>query len=173
MPWSKPSYRPQLGRFGAACEYLVWGSNGIMPLDRECGCLPGFFDSASPRNREHVTEKPLDVMIEIMAIVEKGGLVLDPFMGSGTTGVAAVKTGRKFVGVEIHERYFEIAARRIAGAVASGEQGGLFDDMLRSEFGELRPDVAAEIVETPEGEPATKKKAKDVEVCDLFGGGEA
>ena len=42
--------------------------------------------------------------------------ILDPFMGSGTTGVACAKTGRKFIGVEIEERYFEIACRRIEAA---------------------------------------------------------
>lgn len=44
-------------------------------------------------------------------------MILDPFMGSGTTGVAAVKLGRKFIGVEIEERYFDIARRRIAAAL--------------------------------------------------------
>ena len=48
----------------------------------------------------------------------KGETVLDPFMGSGTTGVACVKLGRKFIGVEIEERYFDIACRRIEDAVA-------------------------------------------------------
>lgn len=47
---------------------------------------------------------------------EDGETVLDPLMGSGTTGVAAVKAGRKFIGIEIEERYFEIACRRIEDA---------------------------------------------------------
>lgn len=49
---------------------------------------------------------------------ESGGTVLDPFMGSGTTGVACVKTGRKFIGVEIDPGYFEIAKKRIEKALA-------------------------------------------------------
>ena len=44
------------------------------------------------------------------------GTILDPFMGSGTTGVAAVKLGRKFIGIEIDARYFDIACRRIEDA---------------------------------------------------------
>ena len=44
--------------------------------------------------------------------------ILDPFMGSGTTGVAAVKLGRKFIGIEIEEKYFSIACRRISQALA-------------------------------------------------------
>lgn len=47
-----------------------------------------------------------------------GQTILDPFMGSGTTGVAAVKLGRKFIGIEIEPKYFEIACRRIADALA-------------------------------------------------------
>ena len=52
--------------------------------------------------------------------------ILDPFMGSGTTGVAAVKLGRKFIGIEIEPKYFDIACRRISEAL---KQGDLFIDM--------------------------------------------
>jgi DNA modification methylase len=51
----------------------------------------------------------------------KGQTILDPFMGSGTTGVAAVKLGRKFIGIEIEPKYFDIACRRIADALARPE----------------------------------------------------
>ena len=126
VPWSKPSFRPQKGRFGAQCEYLAWGSNGPMPVEREVGCLPGFFQCMAPQDREHVTEKPEAIMLEIVPIVVDGGTILDPFMRSGTTGVACAKLGRRFIGVEIHEPYFRIACRRIADAVAGGVQPYLF-----------------------------------------------
>jgi site-specific DNA-methyltransferase (adenine-specific) len=116
VPWSKPTYRPQMGRFGAQCEYLVWGSNGPMPTERGVGCLPGFFDQASPQQREHVTQKPTELMEEIVQIVPAGSVVLDPFMGSGTTGVACMKHGRKFIGVELTADHFDIACRRIEQA---------------------------------------------------------
>lgn len=62
-------------------------------------------------NNLHPTQKPVGLMA---AIVEwTSGTVFDPFMGSGTTGVACAKLGRKFVGVEINERYFDIACERI------------------------------------------------------------
>ena len=48
----------------------------------------------------------------------KGHTILDPFMGSGTTGVACVKLGRKFIGIEIEPKYFDIACRRIEAAYA-------------------------------------------------------
>lgn len=116
VPWSKPSYRPQLGRFGAQCEYVVWGSNGPLPTERDVGCLPGFFDHNTPANREHITQKPVPLMAEIVAITPPGNTVLDPFMGSGTTGVAAIQTGRRFIGMEVNPEIFEIARRRVEDA---------------------------------------------------------
>lgn len=121
VPWAKPSYRPQIGRFGAQCEYLVWGSNGPMPTDRGVGCLPGFFDQASPQQREHITQKPDGLMAEIVRIVPAGSLVLDPFMGSGTTGVACALTGHRFIGIELTAEHFDIACKRIERAHAQGQ----------------------------------------------------
>lgn len=113
VPWVKPDPRPQLGRFAAQCEYVVWGSAGIMPLDRSVPSLRGFFQARSPRDREHITEKPLSVMRELLKIVPEGGTVLDPFAGSGTTGVAAILEHRKFIGIEITEHYADVAAARL------------------------------------------------------------
>lgn len=118
VPWVKKTYRPQMGRFGAQCEYVVWGSAGAMPIDRGVGCLPGFFEFSYPSERQHVTQKPVDLMEAMVGIVEPQGLVLDPFMGAGTTGVAAVQTGRRFIGVEQNRTYFDIACERIAAASA-------------------------------------------------------
>lgn len=67
-------------------------------------------------NNHHPTEKPEQLM---RAFVEwTSGTILDPFMGSGTTGVACVKLGRKFIGIEIDEGYFDIACKRIREAYA-------------------------------------------------------
>ena len=74
---------------------------------------------------QHPTQKPVDLMkLPIEASTVKGALVLDPFMGSGSTGDACAQTGRKFIGIEREERYFEIACKRIERAYA---QGKLFD----------------------------------------------
>lgn len=65
-------------------------------------------------NSFHPTEKPVGLMKAFVGWTS--GVVLDPFMGSGTTGVAAVKMGRKFIGIEIDAEYFDIACRRIEAA---------------------------------------------------------
>jgi len=124
VPWSKPGLRPMSGRFRAECEYVVWGSAGPMPWDYEAPALPGFFQARPPNDREHITQKPLDVMRELVKIVPEGGTVLDPFMGSGTTGVAAILEGRRFIGVEMTEHYHAVAERRLAEAVGNYQPDG-------------------------------------------------
>jgi site-specific DNA-methyltransferase (adenine-specific) len=122
VPWFKPSARPTLGRFTANCEYVVWASSGQMSLDGMP--LPGFYQAMPPRDREHITQKPLSVMRELVKIAPKGGLVLDPFMGSGTTGVAAVLEGRKFIGCELTEHYAETARTRITASIQGYRDDG-------------------------------------------------
>ena len=78
----------------------------------------------SESDREHPTQKPVKVMRFSIDKV-KGQTILDPFMGSGTTGVAAVQMGRDFIGIEREEKYFDIACRRIEQAQ---RQGDLFID---------------------------------------------
>lgn len=65
----------------------------------------------------HPTQKPIGLMMWCIKRT-KSHTILDPFMGSGTTGVAAVKLGRRFIGVEIEPKYFDIACRRISQALA-------------------------------------------------------
>ena len=66
--------------------------------------------------KEHPTQKPVELMKWCLDFVPKARSVLDPFMGSGTTGVACAKKGVQFIGIEINEQYFEIACRRIEKA---------------------------------------------------------
>ena len=98
--WDKVASRPQKGRFRQQSEYIVWGSNGKMPLERNVGCLPGVFRYPNPQNRIHVTEKPLPLMRDVVQICEPGGRILDPFSGAGTTVLAAVHEGYEAVGIE-------------------------------------------------------------------------
>jgi DNA modification methylase len=70
-------------------------------------------------NEYHPTEKPASVMCELLQKTALDWVILDPFMGSGTTGVAAVRLGRKFIGIEIEPKYFDIACKRISEELKS------------------------------------------------------
>jgi site-specific DNA-methyltransferase (adenine-specific)/modification methylase len=74
-------------------------------------------DSEKDQHRVHPMQKPIAVLKWIVEnYTNPDNIILDPFMGSGTTGVACVQTGRKFIGIEIEEKYFEIAKKRIQQA---------------------------------------------------------
>ena len=73
--------------------------------------------------RLHKTQKPLPLMLWVIeSCTNPGDLILDPFCGSGTTGVACVQTGRRFIGIEIDPGYADIARTRIAKAVEQARQ---------------------------------------------------
>ena len=74
---------------------------------------------------EHPTQKPVALMQWCLGFLPDAETILDPFMGSGTTGVACVNLGRKFIGIEREPKYFDIACRRIAEAY---KQPRLFDE---------------------------------------------
>jgi len=66
--------------------------------------------------KQHPTQKPVDLMKWCLSFLPDAQTILDPFMGSGTTGVACVKLGRNFIGIELDEGYFNIACKRIEEA---------------------------------------------------------
>ncbi len=122
--WDKTeAARPAMDSFKAQAEYMVWGSNGPMLRDGRTGCLPGVFRArVDQRDKHHQTGKPTALMREVVKICPPGGLILDPFAGSGTTGVAALFEGRRFVGCETVLEVADVAERRLreAEAAASG-----------------------------------------------------
>lgn len=73
------------------------------------------FPQAMASDRLHPTQKPVDLMAWCIerAKVPNGGLVLDPYMGSGSTGIAALRMGLRFAGIEIDRRHFDVACERI------------------------------------------------------------
>jgi site-specific DNA-methyltransferase (adenine-specific) len=89
-----------------------------------------------PGKEDHPTQKPLGLMSRLVAaLVPPGGAAIDCFMGSGTTGVAAIQQGRAFIGIEREPKYFDIACRRIEQAQA---QGKLFEpEQVKAEQLEL------------------------------------
>ncbi len=91
----------------AMCEQAWWSEDANAKM---------FTKSVTSYHKEHPTQKPVDLMEWCISYI-KGGVVCDPYMGSGTTGVAAVKLGRRFIGIEKEPVYFEIAKRRIMEAL--------------------------------------------------------
>lgn len=125
VSWTKPDARPQMGRFSNAGEYAAWGTKGPSPDSPAIGCLPGHYSMPTPRDKAHPTQKPTELMRALVRICPHEGRVLDPFAGSGSTGVGALLEGRFFVGIERDHRHLETASRRLAAAETAGVQQAL------------------------------------------------
>lgn len=106
--WDKLNTMPTFGD----CE-LAWTNStrkSVKKITLEYNGLLG-----KEKDRQHPTQKPVRLLEEVVKAYGRGD-VLDPFMGSGTTGVACMNLGRKFIGIEIEPKYFDIACERIAQA---------------------------------------------------------
>jgi len=131
VPWNKgrSARLPNLAYFRHQCEYVVWGSKGRLPASfRQArramnGLLEG--KPVPGKKKTHPTEKPVDGCIaELVEAAPPGGLIVDPFLGSGSTGVAAVASGRRFIGSDDNRRYVDAAAKRIRAVEAGPELPG-------------------------------------------------
>lgn len=121
IPWVKPTSRPRKGGFKQSAEFITWGVKGTLAKNRDL-YLPGHFIASQPRkDRVHITQKPVEIMRQLVQICPEGGTVLDPFTGSGTTGIAALREGRRFVGVELSSHYATIAERRLQAELSQDE----------------------------------------------------
>ncbi len=119
--WIKPDGMPQFNGqcpgIGYECFTVSWAGSGHSKWNG--GGKHGVYYCNKGDNRYggHPTEKPVKLMSDIIKdFTNHGETILDPFMGSGTTGVACVKLGRKFIGIELEEKYFDIACKRIEEA---------------------------------------------------------
>jgi len=115
----------------AGSKWLVWDKQTTMPSYSDAEIAWTSLDGNSTKKYTlgingvisrgetgaHPTQKPVSLMEWCLGFV-RGETVLDPFMGSGTTGVACAKLGRKFIGIEIEPKYFDIACKRIEQAYA-------------------------------------------------------
>lgn len=125
--WVKPDSTPQLNgqgpAQGAECFVCAWAGEGIAKWNS--GGKRGVYThcvNGRDRDGRHPTEKPVALMLELLAdFTLPDQVVLDPFMGSGTTGVACVKSGRKFIGIERNKKFFDVACERIERAVSQGD----------------------------------------------------
>jgi site-specific DNA-methyltransferase (adenine-specific) len=126
--WGANNFHNRLPETGT---WLIWdkrADNGhAMLADAEIGwlslgrmtrifdhCWHGFARASENSEHYHPTQKPVALMEWCLRFLSDAGTILDPFMGAGTTGVACARLGRKFIGIEIEPKYFDIACERIA-----------------------------------------------------------
>lgn len=108
--------RPAMGRFLAQCEYIVWGTAGPSQDREDVGCLWGAIrEPVRVADKHHITGKPTAVMQQLVRVCPPIGTAVDPFAGSGTTGVAALLEGRRFVGDRGRRRVRDDCARAAPG----------------------------------------------------------
>lgn len=108
--WHKPDIAPSMGSVELAWTNLDANSKHfVCPIS-------SYGKERVADGNGHPTQKPLALMQWCIGFLPEARTILDPFMGSGTTGVAALKLGRKFIGIEIEPRYFDIACKRIEEA---------------------------------------------------------
>lgn len=127
LAWVKPDSTPRMNGQGAArgfeCAVTSWCSGGYRKWN--AGGKRGVYTHLTnqrDRDGRHPTEKPIPLMAELLAdFTNEGQLILDPFMGSGTTGVACARMGRRFIGIEMNEEYFNVACERIESAYKQGD----------------------------------------------------
>jgi DNA modification methylase len=121
--WVKPDAMPKFNGQGPAIGFEAIAPAWCGPghASWQAGGKRGVYThnvNGPARHGVHPTEKPVSLMQEIVADFTAGGsLIIDPFMGSGTTGVACVKLGRRFIGVEMDPRYFDVSCERISKAL--------------------------------------------------------
>lgn len=121
--WVKPDAMPQFNGQGPALGHemfvTAWCGKGHAKWNG--GGRSGVFrhNKNSGGEHAHPTQKPVPLMSELVELFTMSGQsILDPFMGSGTTGVACVNLNRKFIGIELDQKYFDIACQRIEDAVS-------------------------------------------------------
>ncbi|MCX2834465.1 DNA-methyltransferase [Microbulbifer thermotolerans] len=126
VPWDKTeSTRPAKGRFRAQAEYIVWGFKGRCVTEKNPVYLAGSVRArVNPKEKLHMTGKPIAVMDHIIKIVPPGETVIDPFMGSGSTGVSAINAGLSFTGIEASPEYFALAKERLIEAYKAYTEEG-------------------------------------------------
>lgn len=149
--WWKPGIRMQRGRFSLSAEYVVFGSNGELNEGEKSPQNVFSFAPVTGNEKNHIAEKPVEVLNWIVGVTPEKSIILDPFMGSGTTGIACLQLNRNFVGCEIAPEYFTIAEKRIKQAelqqnlfkpivYPDSYQGKLFDGIESAAEQPLAPD---------------------------------
>ena len=123
LVWVKTNPIPQFACVGyrSATELMFWAAkdNPNFIFQNQKDMTNVFYAPivGGEERTDHPTQKPLSITEKIIKThCREGGVVLDPFMGSGTTGVGCVHTGRDFIGIELDKKWFELAQKRITDA---------------------------------------------------------
>jgi len=118
LVWDKGVGRPMKGRYRNHLEYVVWCSNGAMPEPDDIYPSTLLQVPTVPSDkRDHPTQKPVALIETLLSVCPQGGIVIDPFMGSGTTLEAAKYSGRRAIGIEIDPKYCDAGERRLSQGV--------------------------------------------------------
>lgn len=126
LVWKKNNGTPSRW-YHKNCEFTLFLRSGPAFTINTPGTMQGQ-DYPRGSETEHPTEKPVGLMRSYIENSSKeGDVVLDPFMGSGTTAIAALRSGRRFVGCEISEKFFDLACRRVSAFYTSGRVDGAQD----------------------------------------------
>lgn len=132
MVWHKTNPVPNIRKssFLNSCELIVclWNKGHVWNFTKQNEMhnfieAPICMGNERIKDPKHPTQKPLAVLEHIIRIASnEGALVFDPFMGVGSTGAAALKLGRRFLGVEIDERYYEAAVKRLQNLIDKNQK---------------------------------------------------
>lgn len=113
LVWKKNNVTPNRWYMKNA-EFTLFLCKGKAKPINDCGSKQVYECANIVGSKLHPTEKPVELMeLYIKNSSNQGDIVLDPFLGSGTTAVAAIRTGRRYIGFELDAKYFEIAQKRI------------------------------------------------------------
>lgn len=111
--WHKSSARPMLGEFRRDSEFVVYARKGKSNSSSR-KCLPGVYSyPVNTATKVHLTGKPVPLLQSLMEICPANGTILDPFMGGGTTAIAARNTNRKCIGIELSPEYAQLTIERL------------------------------------------------------------
>lgn len=119
LTWEKTNPSPLCnGKYISDLEFIIyvrgknspWNNDAPLKTKYKCKAYP----FVSPKQKQHPTQKPVELMEELIQLhTFENSIILDPFMGSGTTGLACKNLNRNFIGIELDENYFNIARDRI------------------------------------------------------------
>lgn len=123
ITWCKTNSRPAKMRFSKTCEYALEFYKGDFKIASDKYPKDYHVEGApTGKERVHQTQKPVELIRKLLTFTPENGLVVDPFCGSGSTGVAALELGFRFMGADLSEKCVEVSTRRCREAAEKFEE---------------------------------------------------